>query len=91
MNRIIKFGASWCGPCNSMKPHFEEFQKNVKNEGVEIMDIDVDIDYETSEKYGIQSVPTTVFIRDGEVKEFLRGMQTASQLTSTFKKVYENQ
>jgi len=90
MNRVIKFGAAWCGPCRAMKPHFEKFQSDVKdNTEVEILDLDVDKDHAEAEKYGVQSIPYTVFVKDGEVSEARRGMLSSEKLLSIYQEVYK--
>ena len=87
MNKVIKFGAPWCGPCRAMKPHFEKFQSEVEG-NVEVLDIDVDKDHVEAEKYGVRSIPTTVFIKDDEVVETYRGLMTSQGLLDVYKKVY---
>jgi len=90
MNKVIKFSAEWCGPCKAMKPQFEKFQEAVKEEGVEIVDLDVDVHHEEASKYGVRSIPFTVFIKDDKVAESHRGMMTTAKLTETFNEVYKN-
>jgi thioredoxin 1 len=54
---VLKFSATWCGPCRVLAQTLE---------GVEgITNIDIEKDQETSRKYGIRSVPTLVFLKDG--------------------------
>lgn len=90
MNKVIKFSAAWCGPCKAMKPQFEKFQDSLKDEGVEMIDLDVDKNHEEASKYGVRSIPFTIFIKDDAVAKSLLGMQTAAQLTEAFREVYSN-
>ncbi len=54
---VLKFSASWCGPCRMLTQRLE---------GVEgITNIDIDKDQETARKYNIRSVPALVFLKDG--------------------------
>jgi thioredoxin 1 len=56
-NEVLKFSATWCGPCRMLTQILE---------GVEgITNIDIDKDQETARKYGIRSVPALVFLKDG--------------------------
>jgi thioredoxin 1 len=55
---VLKFSASWCGPCRVLA----QTLKDVKG----ITNIDIDKDQETPRKYGIRSVPTLVFLKNGE-------------------------
>lgn len=55
---VLKFSASWCGPCRVLAQTLA---------GVEgITNIDIEKDQETARKYGIRSVPTLVFLKDGK-------------------------
>lgn len=63
--KVIKFGAVWCGPCKSYSKTIEEFKREV-NGKVEVVELDVDSP-DTDEllsKYGIKSVPTTIFLNE---------------------------
>ena len=55
---VLKFSASWCGPCRVLA----QTLKDVAG----ITNIDIDKDMETARKYGIRSVPTMVFLKDGK-------------------------
>lgn len=88
MNKIIKFGAPWCGGCNSMKPMFEKFKEEAASEAVEILDINVDTDPDEATKYGVQSIPFTVFIKDGEVVKAVKGIMNTSKLHETYKEIF---
>jgi len=71
---LIDFVASWCGPCQMMEPVMEELKKNFKDEkGVEIVKLDINENPELSEKYSVMSVPTFVFIKNGEVVDLATG------------------
>ena len=55
---VLKFSASWCGPCRVLAQTLKDVQG--------ITNIDIDKDHETPPKYGIRSVPTLVFLKDGK-------------------------
>jgi thioredoxin 1 len=55
---VLKFSASWCGPCRVLAQTLKDV------EGITAIDIDKDM--ETARKYGIRSVPTMVFLKDGK-------------------------
>jgi thioredoxin 1 len=54
---VLKFSASWCGPCRVLAQTLKDVEG--------ITNIDIDKDHETPAKYGIRSVPTLVFLKDG--------------------------
>ena len=90
MNKVIKFSASWCGPCKVMKPQYEKFQDLVKDKEIEVVDLDVDQNHEEASKYGVRSIPVTFFIKNNEVADKISGMATADKLLDTFNVVYQN-
>lgn len=54
---VLKFSATWCGPCRVLAQTLKDVEG--------ITNIDIDKDQETPAKYGIRSVPTLVFLKDG--------------------------
>ncbi len=63
---IIKVHAAWCGPCQQMNPIFDELEKEFSNAYV-FAELNVDDARDISIQYGITSVPTFLFIKNGEV------------------------
>jgi thioredoxin 1 len=58
---IIDFYADWCGPCKSIAPVLEELSEEYKDDLI-IYKIDTDKEMELSSLFGIQSIPTLLFI-----------------------------
>ena len=58
---VIDFYADWCGPCKSIAPVLEELSDQYKDELV-IYKIDTDKETELSSLFGIQSIPTLLFV-----------------------------
>ena len=58
---IIDFYAEWCGPCKSVAPVLEELSEQYKDNLI-IYKIDTDKEMELSSLFGIQSIPTLLFI-----------------------------
>ena len=63
MVEVKKFSASWCGPCRTLSPVINEVKSQFNN--VKFSDHDVDEDFEVANQFGIRSVPTVVFLKDG--------------------------
>ena len=63
---IIDVYASWCGPCQQMKPIFAELEKELGNAYL-FGEINVDDSRDLSIEYGVTSVPTFIFLKDGNV------------------------
>lgn len=63
---IIDFYADWCGPCKMIAPLLEELSDEYKGK-ISIYKVDTDVEQELSAVFGIQSIPTMLFIgADGE-------------------------
>ncbi|XP_074296096.1 thioredoxin H2-like [Silene latifolia] len=61
---VIYFTAAWCGPCKYMEPTIKELSANYRD--VEIAKIDVDELFNVSREFGVQTMPTFMFIRRGK-------------------------
>lgn len=58
---VVDFYATWCGPCQAIAPVLEELSETYKNQ-VDIYKIDTDQEQELSQLFGIQSIPTLLFV-----------------------------
>ena len=71
---IVDFTASWCGPCQRMKPIFYSLADDFKDE-YNFISIDIDENPELANKYQVQAVPTFVFLdADGNEGNRITGM-----------------
>jgi thioredoxin 1 len=72
---LIDFWAEWCGPCRMLNPVMEDV-KNLFPNNVE--KINVDEERDIAAKYGVRSLPTVIFFKDGEVMERIPGVAPKS-------------
>jgi len=76
---IVNFHALWCGPCKIQSPILKQVADEL-GERVRVIKIDVDVNQEIAGKYRIQSVPTLMIFKNGEVKYQQAGVHTKAQL-----------
>jgi thioredoxin 1 len=69
---VVDFWASWCGPCKMMLPVVEELAAEYEGR-VPVGKLNVDENPETCEEYGIMSIPTLLFFKNGELVERIVG------------------
>lgn len=78
---VVDFWAEWCGPCRLIGPIIEDLANEYSgNDAIAIGKLDVDNNPEVALKYGIRSIPTILFIKDGEVVDKHVGTATKAQL-----------
>lgn len=63
---LVDFFATWCGPCKMMHPVLEQL-KDELGESIRIIKIDVDKNNSLAMNYRVQSVPTLMLFRKGEM------------------------
>lgn len=79
MLTILDYWARWCGPCKVMKPIMEEIAQECKGKVV-IEEIDVDKHQERAVQYGVQSIPTLVFLKGEKEVDRLVGVQSKESI-----------
>lgn len=82
---ILYFSATWCGPCKILKPIMEEITKEI--EDVDFFYIDINDNIEVTQKYGVMSIPTLIFLKDGENKNTIVGLQTKTNITNAINNI----
>jgi len=71
---IVKFGASWCGPCQTMKPIFDQVAKT--NTDCDCFEVNIDKTRSIVKSWNINSIPTIVVVKDGKEVARLVGLQS---------------
>lgn len=71
---LVDFWAPWCGPCQIMGPIIDEFAEDNKGK-LKVGKLNVDENPNTALKYGVQSIPTLIIFKNGEIVEQMIGVQ----------------
>lgn len=77
---LVDFWATWCGPCRMQAPILEQLSQELSEDELKILKMDVDENPETARAFGIMSIPTLLFKKDGQVVKQVAGVHTAAQI-----------
>tara|TARA_B100001287_G_scaffold276801_1_gene289577 strand:- start:949 stop:1260 length:312 start_codon:yes stop_codon:yes gene_type:complete len=83
---LFYFTATWCGPCQKIKPIIEEISKGVDESKLKVCMIDIDNNSELVEKYNIRSVPTMILSLNDKQLAICNGANK-EKLVELFKKI----
>lgn len=82
---IVDFWAQWCGPCLALAPTIDALAKDYEGK-VKVGKLNVDENPDTAAKFGIRSIPTILFMKNGEVVDKLVGAQPKQVFEQTIAK-----
>ena len=80
---LIDFWAAWCGPCRMLSPIVDEIASEQTE--VKVGKINVDEQQELAAQFGVMSIPTLVFIRDGKVENQTVEVQSKQNILQMIK------
>ena len=77
---LVDFWATWCGPCRMQGPILDKLSEELSEDVLKIVKMDVDENPNTARAFGIMSIPTLLFKKDGQVVKQVTGVHTAEQI-----------
>ncbi len=82
---VIDCWAAWCGPCRMLSPVIEELAKEKKD--VAFGKLNVDENRATPMKYGIMSIPTLLYFKDGQLVDKTIGARPKRSIEDRLEKI----
>lgn len=82
---LVDFWAPWCGPCKMIAPVLEEIDGEI-GDRVRIIKLNVDENPETTRAFGVMSIPTMMFFKDGVAVDKVIGYQPKEALVELISK-----
>ena len=77
---VADFWADWCGPCKMLGPVIEQLASDFDGKAV-VGKVNVDDEPELAQRYGIMSIPTVMFFKDGQEIDKKIGVMPPQEFT----------
>lgn len=81
---LVDFWATWCPPCRMQGPIVEKLSEEYIDQA-KVAKVDVDSNQELATQFGIQSIPTLLLFKDGEIVNKFIGLQSKDVLDGAIK------
>ncbi len=82
---LVDFWAEWCSPCRFQLPILKEVADEIGDKAV-IAKVNVDEELELARQFGVQSIPTLILFKDGQMIDIMVGVQSKEVLIEKISK-----
>ena len=82
MKTILYFSSTWCGPCKNFKPIMESVSNSIP-----VQFVDIDQNPALATQYNIKSIPTLVFLKNGQEINKRPGVLSESQVKEIWNQI----
>lgn len=83
---LVDFSATWCGPCRALAPTIDTVASEYSGR-LRVYKVDIDQASDTAAQFGVSSVPTCIFFRDGKEVDRFVGNQDLRSIRQRVEKV----
>lgn len=83
---VLDFWATWCGPCKMLSPVLDELAAEYSDRA-RFCKVNVDDELELSARFGIASIPTLIFFKNGEILKKTVGYREKDELEEMLKEL----
>lgn len=87
---MVDFWATWCGPCRIVAPVVEQLAEQYAEKGLKVGKLDVDANPQTAARFGVRSIPTVLFFKNGEVVDRLVGAMPKPYFEEKIEALFRN-
>lgn len=82
---LVDLYAPWCGPCRALAPVLEEIAEKYQDK-VKVVKVNVDEEESIAQRFGVMSISTVIFFRDGKAVASFVGLKSPSEIESIVEK-----
>ena len=83
---LVDFYADWCGPCKMLSPTVDKMAETYAGR-LKVCKLNVDEAFPVAATYGVQSIPTLIFLKGGEAVKKSIGFCSEAELVSMIEDV----
>lgn len=83
---LVDFWAAWCGPCKMLSPTVDEIAEEFEGKAV-VAKCNVDDADEVAVRYGIRSIPTLLYFKNGEMVKRSVGVVSKAEIAAALESI----